>query len=231
MRNILAVIPARGGSIRLPQKNLQLVGGVSLVTRAIEQAKASKYILRIVVSSDDDEILDIARHAGAEGLKRPPSLSRGDLSGLHILLEHVIDTLEKHGGGTYRAGIIVILQPTSPLRTSEDIDACLDLYQSGECDSITSVCNGKENGAVYVTHANLVRAGSIYGQQLKRYEMPEGRSIDVDDAEDLAEAERILEAKSDHSGVLHQLDKSGHGAGDDKKRKGKRGRPSKIPTI
>ncbi len=194
--NILAIIPARGGSKRLPYKNLALLNGISLVAHAIKQAQTSQYITDIIVSSDDDEILQIASQWGARPLKRPARLS-GDETPMHLVLEHVIDTLEKYSGGTYRAGIIVLLQPTSPLRTSEDIDVALKLYWSGNCDSVTSVCQGKENGAVYVTHASIIRQGSIYGKQLKQYEMPSERSIDIDTQEDLNKAEIILKVQRD----------------------------------
>lgn len=229
--NILAVIPARGGSERLPGKNIKLLLQKPLIAYTIEAWDHSNYCQRkALVSTDSDEIAAIAKEYGAEVLKRPPYLSHGDLPGPHVLLKHIIDSLSKYQG--YRAGIVVVLQPTSPLRKTIDIDTCIDAYLSGSCDSVTSTCSGKENGAVYVTHAELVNAGSIYGKRPLKYEMPQERSVDIDTLENFYEAERILVGDKkgegvDHSGVLREPLR-GHGTGkkDDKGRKRVRRRVS-----
>ena len=137
----------------------------------------------------------IAQDCGAFVLKRPPYLSHGDLPGPHVLLHHIINSLEKYND--LRVGVVIVLQPTSPLRTAADIDACLDLYVGGQCDSVTSVCDGKENGAVYVTHASLIEQGNIYGPRLAKYEMPPERSVDVNYLEDLERCEKILKRRKE----------------------------------
>ena len=198
---ILAVIPARSGSIRLPGKNIKLLNGKPLIAYTIEAWNKSKYFFYspfdsphvvdrpALVFTDSDEISQIAQKYGARFLKEPNYLAKDNVPP-HIWLQYIVESLSKYY--QYRAGVIVLLQPTSPLRTATDIDACLDLYMGGQCDSVTSVCEGKENGAVYVTHAALVSQGSIYGTRLAKYEMPPDRSIDIDYLEDFDEAEGLL---------------------------------------
>lgn len=224
---ILAVIPARGGSKRLPGKNIKLMDGKPLIYYTIQAWKQSRYYKRpALVLSDSDEIGTIAKTYGTEWLKEPVYLANGNWP--HLLIKHVIESLAKYQG--YRAAVVVLLQPTSPLRTAEDIDSCLDLYFSGKGDSVTSVFGDKENGAVYITHASLVDQGSIYGQRVIRYEMPEDRSMDIDTLEDFEKAGRILKG-DDLPGHINKLDRPEPGKGDDKGRKRMRGRPSKRATI
>ncbi len=222
MNNVIAIIPARGGSKRLPGKNLLKLRGMSLVARAIHQAQEAQ-LPRVVVVTDSGLIVSEASAHGAQVILESPIVAQDDTP-MVTVLRHVVDHLEKYEV-PFRAGVIVLLQPTSPLRTAEDILGALKLYQSGDCDSVTSVCRGKENGAVYVTHANLIKQGTIYGPQLRQYEMPEERSVDINTQEDFDEAERRI--KGDHSGVLLQLARPGRGKGNDKGGPRHRGRPRK----
>jgi N-acylneuraminate cytidylyltransferase len=115
----LAIIPARGGSKGLPRKNLKKVGGVPLVARSVRSALAASAITRTVVSTDDEEIANVAREAGAEVIMRPNSIS-GDEASTEPALLHVLETLDTDEG--YHPDLTCFIQCTSPLTTSGDLD-------------------------------------------------------------------------------------------------------------
>jgi len=131
-KTFLAIIPARGGSKRLPRKNVLPLNGKALISYTIEAGIQSKYIDRVVVSSDDDEILEVAKASGSEVMKRPRLLAT-DTSTTFDAIEHTIENLE---GYDY----IVLLQATSPLRKSEHIDKAIELLVNKDADAIVSVC-------------------------------------------------------------------------------------------
>ncbi len=227
---IVAIIPARGGSRRIPHKNLRLLAGKPLIQWTIEQAMASKYITRVVVSTDDGEISQIAQQAMAEVILQPSILSQGEPNSILRVIKYVLEYLEKYQD--YKPLTIVLLQPTSPLRSVEDIDGAIEAYLQRLGDSVASVYNGNENGAVYVfSRYEVLERGSLYGRTPFMYPMPEERSVDIDTEEDLIKAERLMEARNVDSRVLHQLDKPGNGKNTDKRGKGKRGRPRKVSAI
>src|SRR5438477_507317 len=117
--NILAVIPARGGSKRLPRKNIRLLAGRPLVTWTIEAARRSGVFSEVLVSTDDVEIADISRRHGASvPWLRPESISGDAATPVDVLL-HAVEWLE-HLPGT-RFDAVMWLQPTSPFRRSETI--------------------------------------------------------------------------------------------------------------
>jgi CMP-N,N'-diacetyllegionaminic acid synthase len=132
-KTFLAVIPARGASKRVPRKNALLLGDKPLIAWSIEAAKKSRYIDRVVVSSDDDEILSIAKEFGADMLKRPKELAT-DTATTFDTIVHVIENMEK------RYEYIVLLQPTSPLRESIDIDEAIEMLEQKGADGVVSVC-------------------------------------------------------------------------------------------
>lgn len=136
-RNILAVIPARGSSRGIPRKNVKLLCGKPLIAYTIEAALSSKLIDRAVVSTEDEEIAEVSKKYGAEVISRPPELAQDDTPSLPVY-QHTIRYLEKTEG--YRPEIIVILQPTSPLRIVEDIDRAIEGFLEAKYDSIVSVC-------------------------------------------------------------------------------------------
>ncbi len=118
--DILAIIPARGGSKSIPRKNIKLLAGKPLIAWTIEEAKKSKYITRVIVSTDDAEIAEVARVYGAEvPFIRPAEIS-GDLATDVEFLTHALDFLKEKEG--YEPEIILRLPPTSPLRTATHID-------------------------------------------------------------------------------------------------------------
>lgn len=120
-KTILAVIPARGGSKGLPRKNLRMLAGKPLIAWTIEEAKKSKYIDRLILSSEDKEIIEVARDWKCEvPFIRPMELAADETPGVEPIL-HAIDALPE------KYDYVVLLQPTSPLRLVEDIDGCIEM--------------------------------------------------------------------------------------------------------
>ena len=131
-KTFLAIIPARGGSKGLPRKNIRDIGGKPLIAWTIEAAKASKYLDRVVVSTEDDEIAAVAKKYGGEvPFMRPASLAADDSPGIEATL-HAMDHLPPYD-------FVVTLQPTSPLRTAADIDGAIGLCLDNGADSCVSV--------------------------------------------------------------------------------------------
>jgi N-acylneuraminate cytidylyltransferase len=136
--NILAIIPARGGSKGIPRKNIKLLAGKPLIAYSIEAAVKSKYINKLVVSTEDEEISRVSKSYNADVIMRPEELARDDSLTIDAVI-HVLNFLENEG---YFADLVVLLQPTSPLRTYLDINESIELFiqNKGKCDSIVSVC-------------------------------------------------------------------------------------------
>ncbi len=133
----LGIIPARGGSKRLPRKNVVPLAGKPLVAWTIEAARASRRIARLVVSSDDDQVLDIAASYDKQLPLRRPDVISGDQSLAIEFVRHALTTLEDAGKGPFDS--IVILQPSSPLTLAEDIDNTIELLATSGADSAVSV--------------------------------------------------------------------------------------------
>lgn len=123
---IVAVIPARGGSKGIPKKNLQKVCGRSLISHALDCVSRSKYEMDVVVSTDSREILDHANSLGYNGEYLRPSNLAQDHSRMVDAVLDVLSWKKKKYNKTY--DVIVLLQPTSPLRLSRDLDAALDAF-------------------------------------------------------------------------------------------------------
>ena len=138
-KNILGLIPARSGSKGLPRKNIKPLLGKPLIARTIEQALVSKYLNRVVVSTDDKEIAEISIKYGAEvPFVRPKELAEDDAKGIDVVL-HAIDWF-KEDDKQKKYDLIMLLQPTSPLRTTEDIDKAIELLFLKKAKAIVSVC-------------------------------------------------------------------------------------------
>ena len=133
MNKILAIIPARGGSKRLPRKNVLNLNGKPLIAWSIEAAQKSKYISKTVVTSDDEEILNIAKAYRVDTIKRPKELA-SDTATTFEAIEHAIQSSEE----IYE--YIMLLQPTSPLRDTKHIDEAIALLNVKDADAIVSVC-------------------------------------------------------------------------------------------
>ena len=138
-KTILGLIPARGGSKGLPGKNIIPLLGKPLIAWTIEQALASKYLDRVVVSTDDKEIAEISKKYGAEvPFIRPKELATDEAKGIDVVL-HTINCL-KENDKRKQYDLIILLQPTSPLRATEDVDKAIELLFLKEAKAIVSVC-------------------------------------------------------------------------------------------
>lgn len=209
-KKVLGIIPARGGSRGLPRKNVLPLAGKPLIAWTIEAGHASKYIDRLVLSTDDREIADVGRTWGVEvPFMRPPELARDDTPTMDVI-RHALQMLPGYD-------LIVVLQPTSPLRLAEDIDGCLErMIRRGAktCVSVTEsehvpewMFHLDESGGMHpiVTYAGKVQRrqdsrkayvlnGAVYAGvrgafwnqdnlidgDTLAYPMPKQRSFDVD---------------------------------------------------
>lgn len=143
MSNTLAIIPARGGSKGVPRKNIRLLAGEPLLHYSMRAARQAKLVDRWVVSTEDDEIAAVATAFGAEVIQRPPHLA-DDRAKNEAVMRHTLDTLERDGT---RYDTLVLLQPTSPLRTATDVDAALETYHRGPHSSVLSLCEVEHHPA------------------------------------------------------------------------------------
>jgi len=138
MAEILAITLARGGSKRLPGKNIKKLDGIPLIEYTIRAAKNSEKITRFLVSTDDQKIANIAKNAGAEvPFLRPSSLSNDNSSPINGCL-HALKVLKRREG--YQPEIVVLLQPTSPFRTEKHIDEAIHLLNQKNAESVISAC-------------------------------------------------------------------------------------------
>lgn len=208
------MITARGGSKGLPRKNVLPAGGKPLIAWTVTAAQEAQCVDRVVLSSDDDEIMAVAATWGCDvPFRRPGELASDTASSMDVVL-HALDQLP---GYDY----VALLQPTSPLRNAADIDAAFALLQASGAPSCVSVCeaeqspywmyrlaeNGKLhallperstasrrqdlppvyvlNGAIYIARVDWLRAtGSFLAEECIAYLMPRERSIDIDNVED-----------------------------------------------
>lgn len=224
-RRVLGVITARGGSKGLPGKNIRLIAGKPLLVWSIEQADRSRYLDRLVISTDDEEIADVARKYGCEvPFMRPDHLAE-DKSGTVEVISHLLSRIAGFD-------ILVVLQPTSPLRLVEDIDGAIDLFARLDAYSCISVVNNSKcaywsyqvdeqhrlqpsfgsvlaqqnrqslpesympNGALYVIDTQrFPQFLSMVNDDSVAYVMPEERSVDIDTEMDFRLAEFYLKAR------------------------------------
>jgi CMP-N,N'-diacetyllegionaminic acid synthase len=150
---VVCVIPARGGSKGLPGKNIKMFCGKPLIAHTIEQAKQSKYIDRIIVSTEAEEIAQISLEYGAEvPFMRPMELA-GDSSSTVDVLLHAINWLEDVD--QYAFDILLLLHTTTPLRSVEDINEIISLMVEENADNVFSVAEAHRN-----PYFNMVEEGS-----------------------------------------------------------------------
>ncbi len=220
--SLLALIPARGGSKEIFRKNIKLLNGKPLINWTIDVAKKSKSIDRIVVSTDDTEISEIAKKAGAEvPFLRPAEISKDETPGIEPAL-HAIKKLPEFEW-------LLLLQPTSPLRNIQDIEGIIKFCEENNSPSAVSISevnqhpnhmyhkddtshlkpfvkNRKEftrrqeftplyitNGALYLAKTEwLIKTKSFIGSETLGFLMPEERSVDLDTSYDWNLAELAL---------------------------------------
>ncbi len=221
-KTFLVIIPARGGSKRLPRKNVLELAGKPLIVWSIDSGLKSKYIDKVVVTSDDDEILSISKEYGAEIIKRPDYLAN-DTAKTFDAIKHTIENMQKYD-------YIVLLQPTSPLRNESHIDEAIELLELKKADAIVSVCemehsplwsntlpqNGsmknflreeilnkrsqdlekyyRLNGAIYIckTDKLLENKGFFLKENIFAYRMDRKSSVDIDEEIDFKNVEFFL---------------------------------------
>lgn len=160
--NCLAVVPARGGSKGIPRKNIRVLAGKPLIAYSIEQALESKFITRVVVSTDDYEIGSVAREWGAEVVWRPKEISGDDAASESALL-HALDHLRRTEA--YEPDLVVFLQCTSPLTLVQDIDGTIETLLQEEADSALAVVpfhyflwrRGRNGEALGINHDRRIR--------------------------------------------------------------------------
>ena len=139
-KKLLAIIPARGASKRLPRKNILDLSGKPLIAWTIEAALGSKYIDRVVVSTDDQEIANIAKKYGADiPFIRPSELATDQTTSVDVVL-HLLNQLEKIED---KYDYVILLQPTSPLRTAKNIEEAIKLLRTKNSDAVISVCESE----------------------------------------------------------------------------------------
>lgn len=214
-KSVLAIIPARGGSKGVPRKNIREAGGKPLIAWTIEEARKSKYIDRLILSSDDAEIIAVAKEWGCEApFVRPAELALDETPGIAPVL-HVLEMLPDYD-------VVVLLQTTSPLRNVTDIDGCLEQCASSGAPACVSVTEAEQspywmytlgnggamkpllaaqtdfarrqdlppvyvlNGAVYVAQSNWLREHKTFvSEETRAFVMPQERSLDIDTELDL----------------------------------------------
>jgi N-acylneuraminate cytidylyltransferase/CMP-N,N'-diacetyllegionaminic acid synthase len=153
---MIAIVPARGGSKGLPGKNIKNLCGRPMIAYTIETALKSKYIQEVIISTDEKKIADIAVEYGATcPFMRPPELARDDSHAIDTYLYTVENLNRQHG---YNIDEFVVLQPTSPLRITEDIDNTIDIFYRYKADSAASFV--KETHPI-IWHKYLDKEGKI----------------------------------------------------------------------
>ncbi len=215
-----AVIPARGGSTRLPGKNLVVLGDRPLVAHSIRYALEHPLVRAVYVSTDSDEIAAVAREHGAEVLRRPADLADAHAT-ISSVLAHALGRIDECDPAS-PVDAVVTLQPTSPLRLDAWLDACAERLRSPSFDSAVTVSpvtskvgtiedgafrpeyrletrsqdmtpHYRENGAIYLTRAATIAAGSVFGTRIAAVVTDHVfTTVDIDTADDLAYAESVL---------------------------------------
>lgn len=199
---ILGIIPARGGSKGIPRKNIKSIGGKPLIAWTIEAAKQSRALDRCIVSTEDKEIADVAQGYGAEILLRPQKLATDKASTLSVL-QHAVSQIP--------CDILVLLQPTSPVRRPALIDECVTEFIEKGYDSLATgltckyieygkseqrrqdiQCFFYDDGNVYVIKAGLIEKGDRYGKKIGNKIISRWENQEIDDEFDFWLIDKIL---------------------------------------
>lgn len=225
-KTVLAIIPARGGSKGVPRKNIRNLLGKPLIAWTIESGKKSKYIDKVIVSSEDSEIIEVAKCFGADvPFIRPKHLAQDQTPGLDTVM-HALRELPEYD-------YVVLLQPTSPLRLADDIDGCIEQLLNTDFPACVSVTEPEKspywmytvkedglmrplipqkkvtirrqelpsvyalNGAIYVAQTKwLFKTNSFLTNETLAFIMPKSRSIDIDVEEDFLLCELMMKDKT-----------------------------------
>lgn len=220
---VLALITARGGSKGLPRKNVLTAAGKPLIAWTVDAALTASSVSHVVLSTDDDEIMNAAAAAGCKiPFRRPAELATDEASSMDVVL-HALKELPGYD-------FVALLQPTSPLRTGTDIDAAFQLmnarnapacvsvtevdqspywmYELAEDDRLRSLLPPLQNvtrrqdlpsvytlnGAIYIAKVEwLLKSRNFLGPETVAYKMPKSRSIDIDNALDFQQFCQLVE--------------------------------------
>jgi CMP-N-acetylneuraminic acid synthetase len=219
---VLGIIPARGGSKGIPRKNIFPIAGKPLLAWSIEAAREAADVLdRVVVSTEDAEIAAVAARYGAEVVPRPPALAVDSATSESA----IVHALEHLAGAGYEPEAVILLQPTSPLRTAAHIRDAVTRFFDGGFETLVSISpvhelpflpqpDGSlrpgyerrarrqdrepmwfENGAVFMCSAALAKQGKIFGERMGYLKMPRDESVDIDDMTDMTLAETLLKRR------------------------------------
>lgn len=148
--NICTIITARGGSKGIPRKNIKNLNGKPVLAYSIEPSVACDLIKQTYVTTEDEEISKISKEYGAKIIDRPQELAEDTSSSVDVVL-HALKHLEKNGE---MPDFFVLLQPTSPLRTTEDIENAIKLFIENKCDALISVCELDHTSMLSLTLEN-----------------------------------------------------------------------------
>lgn len=203
----LGLIPARGGSKGVPNKNIKMIYGKPLIVWTIERALQSQLLDEVVVSTDSEEIAAVARENGAKVLMRPSELAT-DTASTQDVMAHALHN--------YMADTLVLLQPTSPCRSEGLIDDCIREFNKNGYDSLATgfMCDYKEyghntlprqqidgffydDGNVYVIKAENILKGDRYGKKIGRKFISRYENAEIDDLYDFWLLEKILEKQQE----------------------------------
>lgn len=218
----IALIPARGGSKGIPDKNIKYVNGLPLICWSIKQALACPQISRVLVSTDSETIADIARAAGAEVPElRPAKLAEDSTSTEDVMLHVQQEWLSDEDD------VIVLLQPTSPLRLADSLSNAISFFQQQKADSLVSVCEShaffwkhpeqplaqydfmhrprrqdikpedkqyRENGSIYLTKSSILQKyKNRLGGRIAMFCMQEQESWEIDSVTDLTIVSALMQ--------------------------------------
>lgn len=212
---VVAVIPARGGSKGIPNKNIRLLGGKPLIYYQIENAKKSKYITDIVVSSDSSEIELIANQMGVVYRKRADELCKDEIT-LDAVIYDAIKNMD--------CEVVITMQPTSPTLKVSTLDMAIEHFKNNDLDTLISVVNKprlswhkmngsivpsyekrlnrqylpveyEETGAFVISKYSVVNESTRIGKKVGVYEISKDEAIDIDDFSELMYAEQVLNKK------------------------------------
>ncbi len=219
---ILSIIPARGGSKGIPKKNIRVMAGKPLISYSILNAKKSKYITDVVISTDDEEIEKISKIYGAQILYRPEELAQDSIT-LDPVIYHAVNEIERKNKKKY--DLVITMQPTSPLLTTNTLDLAIEYFLQNSFDSVLSAVNkphlswgdldGKtiplykqrlnrqylpkhysETGAFFISKRECIKENSRLGKNVSIFEVPEIECVDIDTPQDWWVAEKELTKKN-----------------------------------
>jgi len=221
-RRFLAVVPARGGSVSVPRKNIKPLHGRPLIAYTLEQARRVAEIDLTVVSTDDTEIAAVARGLGVRVIARPAALATNEASTEQALI-HALDALEGEAWFDY----VMVLQPTSPLRSAETVRTCMSRIAASDAPSLVTVNevhesvgrveNGwfrrldpsaarrrqdreplySECGSVYICRVDHLRqTGSLVADRWLAVQVPQEETLDINSPTDFTIAEAIISRRS-----------------------------------